>query len=107
MARQAPRRRQAFFVRRHAALGFKRILRRYQPPQLIQSELFDGLETDMQMARMRRVEGAAEQADPAASSGHRKFGERRKFGARRMFGGRRAGAGGRAPKGFQGLQGRT
>jgi hypothetical protein len=38
-------------------------LRRDQPPDLIETEPFQCLATDMEMALMRRVEGAAKQTD--------------------------------------------
>lgn len=69
VAGEAPRRGQTLFERRHAAFRFKRILRRHQPPQFIQTEPFDGLKADMKMAFMRRIERAAEQTDARAAGG--------------------------------------
>ena len=95
VAGQLTRRRQALIEGRHAALGFKRILRRHQPPQLIQCEPFDRLQADMEMAFMGRVKGAAKEADAPA------------FSPRHIVHRRRSRAGGRALQGFQGFQGRT
>lgn len=94
MLRNTPRSRQALFIERHAVLGFKRVLRRYQPPQFIQAQPFEGLQTDMQMAFMRRVEGATEQADPPAS-------------APQCISAALAWAGGWALEGLERFQGRT
>ena len=63
VAREAARRRQTLFERRHAARGLQRILRRHQPPNFIQAEAFEGLEADMEMAFMGRIERAAEKTD--------------------------------------------
>ena len=69
VAGEAPRPGQTLFKRRHAALRFKRVLRRNQPPEFIQIESFYGLKADMKMAFMRRVKRAAEQADAPAGGG--------------------------------------
>ena len=50
--------------RGHAAHRFERVLRRDQPPHLVEVEPLQRLEADMAVAGMGRVEGAAEQADP-------------------------------------------
>jgi len=50
--------------RRHAGDGLERVLRRDQPPHLVEIEALQGFEADMAMAFMRRIEGPAEQADP-------------------------------------------
>ena len=51
---------------RHALGGLQRVLRRDQPPDLVQPEALQGEQAYMPMAFMGRVEGAAQQADPAA-----------------------------------------
>src|SRR5262249_4971141 len=50
--------------RRHAAHRLQRVLRRDQPPDLVEVELLQGELADMKMPAMRRVERAAEEADP-------------------------------------------
>ena len=47
----------------HAGDRLQRILRRHQPPDLVEAEPLQRLAADMEMALMRRVERAAEQAD--------------------------------------------
>ena len=69
VADETPRCGQTLFKWRHAALRFKRILRRNQPPELIQIEPFDGLKANMKMAFMRRIERATKQADSRAACG--------------------------------------
>ena len=81
VAREAPRRGQTLFERRHTVLRFKRVLRRDQPPEFIQIEPFDGLKANMKMAFMRRIERAAKQAD-ARAAGERGSRRRRREGAR-------------------------
>src|SRR5688572_22802239 len=51
------------FQRRHVACRFERILRADQPPDVIEAEQLQRQQADMAVAVMRRVEGAAEQAD--------------------------------------------
>jgi hypothetical protein len=53
----------ALAQRAHAGRGLERILRRDQPPDFIKAEALQRLAADMQMALMRRIERAAEQAD--------------------------------------------
>ena len=48
---------------RHAGNRLQRVLRRHQPPDLVYVEALQRLPADMQVPAMRRVEGAAEQAD--------------------------------------------
>jgi hypothetical protein len=47
----------------HAGGCLQRILRRDQPPDLVEAEALQRLAADMQMALMGGIEGAAEQAD--------------------------------------------
>ena len=61
----APRAGDTCFQRRRALYRLQRILRRDQPPHLVEAEALQGFEADMAVARMRRVERAAEQADAA------------------------------------------
>src|ERR1700712_882965 len=51
---------------RHALRRFQRILRRHQPPDLVEAEPLQRHLADMHMAFMRRIERAAEQPDPHA-----------------------------------------
>ncbi len=48
----------------HADDGLQRILRRDQPPDLVEAKPLEGFEADMTMAFMRRVEGSAQEPDP-------------------------------------------
>jgi hypothetical protein len=57
---------QALGEGRHAARLLERVLRRDQPPHLVEAEPAQGLETDPVMALMGRIERAAEQPDPEA-----------------------------------------
>ena len=52
--------------RRHALHGLERVLRRYEPPHLVQFKPAHGHQADMPVALMGRVERAAEQADAQA-----------------------------------------
>ena len=81
MAREAPRCGQTLFERRHAALRFKRVLQRHQPPEFIQTEPLDSLEADMKVAFMCRIERAAEQPD-AQTAGRRDHHHRHRVGTR-------------------------
>src|SRR6185503_9004318 len=54
---------EAILQRRHANAGLQRILRRDQPPHIIEAELFQRHLADMQMTLMGRIERAAEKAD--------------------------------------------
>jgi hypothetical protein len=47
----------------HAALRLQRVLRRDQPPDLVEIEALQRFETDVAVTGMGRVEGAAEEAD--------------------------------------------
>src|SRR5579871_3773173 len=47
----------------HAALRLQRVLRRDQPPDLVEIEALQRFETDVAMTGMGRIEGAAEEAD--------------------------------------------
>ena len=49
---------------RHSGRGFQRILRRDEPPDLVEIQALQRFEADMAMTLMRGVEGAAEEADP-------------------------------------------
>jgi hypothetical protein len=60
IAGDAHRTRDALCKRRHAGDGLQRILRRDQPPDLVEAEALQGFEADMAMAVMSRVERAAE-----------------------------------------------
>jgi hypothetical protein len=53
----------ALFKGPHAGGGLQRILRRDQPPDLVETKALQRLAADVQMALMRRVERAAEQPD--------------------------------------------
>jgi hypothetical protein len=55
---------QALGEGRHAGDGLQRILRRDQPPYLVEPKPLQGFEADMAMALMGRVERAAEKTDP-------------------------------------------
>ena len=50
--------------RRHAGLGLERVLRRDQPPDLVQLQPLQRLQADVAVAGVRRIERAAEQAHP-------------------------------------------
>ncbi len=71
---------QAFGKGRHAGDGLQRILRRHQPPDLVEMKPLQGFEADMAMAFMGRVERAAEKTDP----GLRQMAERRSMDALRV-----------------------
>jgi hypothetical protein len=53
----------AFLQGSHAGGGLERVLRRDQPPDFIEAKALQRLAADMQMALMRGIERAAEQAD--------------------------------------------
>jgi len=55
--------REAGLVGRHALIRFQRVLRRYQPPNLVQIETVQGGQADIQMAPVGRIERAAEKTD--------------------------------------------
>lgn len=57
------RHRQALGKGRHAPAGLQRVLRRYEPPDLVQPQEVDRQEADMAMAVMGGIERAAEEAD--------------------------------------------
>jgi hypothetical protein len=57
--------RHALGERRHAGLVLQRILRRDEPPDLVEIEEMERQEADMPMPAMSGVERAAEQPDPA------------------------------------------
>lgn len=72
MARQGPGALEAVAKRCHAFDRLQRILRRDQPPDLVEVETLQRLEADMVMAGMGGIEGAAQQADaPGAPVGER------------------------------------
>ncbi len=52
---------------RHAVGGLKRVLRRDEPPDLIEIEPFAELARNMEVAFMGGIERAAKQADPGAA----------------------------------------
>ena len=52
--------------RRHAGDGLQWVLRRDQPPHLVEIEPFEGGQAQMQMTGVSRVERAAKQPDAAA-----------------------------------------
>jgi len=62
--------------RRHAADRFQRVLRRDQPPDLVEPEPSQRLAADVQMAVMGGVERAAEQPDAAPPPVAERGGER-------------------------------
>ena len=51
--------------RLHAVVGLERVLRRDQPPHLVEPEPLQRLEADMAMALVRGIERAAQKADAA------------------------------------------
>ncbi|GGF12295.1 hypothetical protein GCM10011611_17380 [Aliidongia dinghuensis] len=60
--------------RRHALDRLQRILRRDEPPDLVELEMLQRQQADVAMAAVRRVEGAAQQpdlADTAVTQGRR------------------------------------
>lgn len=59
---------QTFGKRRHPFFGLQWILRRHQPPHLIQSKAGEGEKRDVTMAGMGRVEGATQQSHPPGRS---------------------------------------
>ena len=67
VAGEAPRRGQTLFERRHAALRFKRVLRRDQPPDAIEAEIGQRKARDVEMALMGGIERTAQQPDPRAA----------------------------------------
>ena len=50
---------------RHAGDRLQRVLRRHQPPHLVEIEPFEGGQAQMQVTGVSRVERAAEQPDAA------------------------------------------
>lgn len=55
--------------RRHAVLGLQRVLRRYQPPDLIKAQPLERQKAGMPVPVMGRIEGTAEKADLPAGPG--------------------------------------
>ncbi len=60
---------QAVGERGHALLGFQRVAGGDHQPELVEARMRDRLAGDVQVAFMRGVEGAAEDADAAAAAG--------------------------------------
>lgn len=58
--------------RRQKSVVFQRVTWCHEPPDAIQLEAFEGDETDEQMGLMRRIEGAADEADAHAPGVPRK-----------------------------------
>src|SRR5690348_6301318 len=52
----------------HAACRLQRVLRRDEPPDLVEIETPQRFEAEMEVAAMRRVERPADQADPPPSA---------------------------------------
>ncbi len=63
MPRQRLRARRPFGQRRHTGMRLQRVLRRYQPPDGVKLQPFQGLAADIDVSLMGRVERTAEQAD--------------------------------------------
>jgi len=63
--------------RRHAVDRLQRILRRDEPPDLVELEMAQRLAADVQVAAMGRVERAAEQADTSPAAIAERGGERK------------------------------
>lgn len=55
--------RQPLLQARHAIAALQRVLRAHQPPDLVQSQTLQGLDADMAVALMGRIERAAQQPD--------------------------------------------
>src|SRR5216684_1278595 len=72
--------------RGHAAHRLQRVLRRDEPPDLVEAEAAQRLAADMQMAAVGRVERAAEQADAPSSPIAKRRGEREAGSSRRRSG---------------------
>ena len=51
----------------HSGAGFQRVLRRHQPPHLVEREALERQERDVAVPVMRRIERPAEQTDAAAA----------------------------------------
>src|SRR5262249_22518976 len=54
--------------RSHAGSRLQRVLRRDQPPHLVEVEVFEGKPAQMQMAAMGGVERTAQQPNPAMAA---------------------------------------
>ena len=65
VSRRGPRGGEALVERRHPGPGLERILRRDQPPDLVQAQALERQQADVAVALMGGIEGAAEQADLA------------------------------------------
>lgn len=79
VARGPPRARQPLGVGRHAARRLERVVRRYQPPHLVERQQVERQQADMAVSLMRGIERAAEQADaPLAANGEGGIGEPRR-----------------------------
>src|SRR5260221_13277835 len=83
--RQRRGRGEALGERRHAAHRLQWVLRRDQPPHLIEREPSQRLAADMEMAAMGRIERAAEEPDAAPAPIAERARERQDGGARRGF----------------------
>ena len=64
MPRQVPGPRQAIGQPPHTRLRLQRILRTYQPPDLIQTQSLQRLHRNVDVSRVCGIEGPAKQADP-------------------------------------------
>jgi len=65
VTRQFAGAREPVLERGHTFLGFERVLWGNEPPNLIQMQVLQRQQADMQMAVVRRVEGAAQKPDAA------------------------------------------
>src|SRR5262245_10617774 len=74
VARQRARRRDTLGKRAQAARILERIARRHQPPDAVEAESAHADQAGGAMRLMRRIEGAAEQADAHAASVRRQNG---------------------------------
>jgi hypothetical protein len=81
MARRRHGRSEAVGEGCHAAHRLQRVLRRDQPPDLVERELAQRELADVEVAAMRRVERPAEQADPARAASGKEAGQGEEGGA--------------------------
>jgi hypothetical protein len=63
--RDTPGRFQPYRERGHAGNRLQRVLRRDEPPNLVEVEVFERQKAEVQMAAMGRIERAAQQPDAA------------------------------------------
>ena len=68
MPHQGSRTGEALLEGRHALDRLQGVLRRHQPPDLVEIEPLQRLEADMKVASMSGIEGAAEKPNPSAGA---------------------------------------